>query len=283
MCRGFPRAMDPGMPPDPLLRVEALSKRYFRSRFFRAAASDATPAAFEDLTFSLGRGELLGLVGASGAGKSTLARALALVEPPDSGQVLFEGHDLWAGTGRERAGWRARIQLIPQQPAASLNPRFTAAEIVSEPLVVQRRGNRADQRRMAAKWMERAGLDPGSLDRRALEFSGGERQRLAIARALILEPALVILDESFAGLDLSVQGQIARLIGELRRDRGLTCILITHDLALAAAMADEIAVMDAGRIVESGRASLLVAHPRQARTRELLDAAMALSLAEPAP
>jgi ABC-type glutathione transport system ATPase component len=219
-------------------------------------------------------------VGASGSGKSTLARCLALVEAPDSGRILLEERDLWASGRRERAGLRSRIQLIAQQPAASLNPRFTAAEIVAEPLLIQRRGTTAERRRMAARWMETVGLAPDALDTRALEFSGGERQRLAIARALIPEPSLLILDESFAGLDLSVQGQIARLLRDLRRDLGLTCILITHDLALAASLADEIAVMDAGRIVESGLVAEVVSHPRHPRTRELLDAALALSLEE---
>jgi peptide/nickel transport system ATP-binding protein len=260
------------MPPEPFLRAEQISKWYRRN----------TPPALDAVSFAVGSGRLLGVVGASGAGKSTLARCLALVEPPDCGRVVFEGRDLWASSRSERAGLRARIQLIPQQPAASLNPRFTAAEIVSEPLAIQRRGTTAERRKAAARWMETVGLGPACLDRRALEFSGGERQRLAIARALILEPSLLILDESFAGLDLAVQGQISRLLRELRRDRGLTSILITHDLALAASLADEIAVMDAGRIVESCPAEEVVSHPRHFRTRELVDAALALSL-ETAP
>ncbi len=297
------------MPPDRFLRVEALSKRYVpgrflgqRSRWDRHSACQPGPAgtpvdtpegtpvgtpegarpgghpALREVSFGLRRGRLLGLVGASGSGKSTLARCVALVEAPDSGRIFLEERDLWASGRRERAGLRARIQLIAQQPAASLNPRFTAAEIVSEPLLIQRRGTAAERRRMAARWMETVGLAPDALDTRALEFSGGERQRLAIARALIPEPSLLILDESFAGLDLSVQGQIARLLGDLRRELGLTCILITHDLALAASLADEIAVMDAGRIVESGVVAEVVSHPRHPRTRELLDAALALSL-----
>jgi ABC-type glutathione transport system ATPase component len=253
------------MPPDPLLCVEQVSKR-----------------CLQEVSFTLDCGHVLGLVGASGSGKSTLARALALVEPPDSGRIWFEGADLWASSRHERATLRARIQLISQQPAASLNPRFTAAQIIAEPLVIQRRGAVAEQRTGAAKWMASVGLSPAALDKPALHFSGGERQRLAIARALILEPRLLILDESFAGLDLPVQGQVARLLRELRQQRGLTCILITHDLALAASLADEIAVLDAGRLVETGPAAEVIAHPRHPRTRELLDAAMALSLGEPA-
>jgi ABC-type glutathione transport system ATPase component len=300
--------MPPDMPSVPFLSVEGVSKRYGHGRpaFGSFGARVRIPdvpgssvrflglgrrgpaevdrprghAALREVSFCLARGRVLGLVGASGAGKSTLARCLALVEAPDSGRILLEGCDLWASGRRERASLRARIQLIAQQPAASLNPRFTAAEIVAEPLVIERRGTTAERRQMAARWMETVGLSPDALDTPALEFSGGERQRLAIARALIPEPSLLILDESFAGLDLSVQGQIARLVRDLRRDRALTCILITHDLALAASLADEIAVMDAGRIVESGLVAEVVSHPRHVRTRELLDAALALSLEE---
>lgn len=270
------------MPPDPFLRVERVSKRHVPRGFQRRTVAPDAPPALHEVSFDLARGWLLGLVGASGAGKSTLARALALVEPPDSGAIFFEGCNLWAARPEERARLRARIQLIPQQPAASLNPRLTAARVVAEPLEIQRLGTTAHRRRAAARWIERAGLPPDALDKPALEFSGGERQRLAIARALILEPSLLILDESFAGLDLSVQGQIVRLLRELRRDRSLACILITHDLALAASLADEIAVMDAGRIVERGPAAELASRPFHPRTRELLDAALALSLEEPA-
>jgi peptide/nickel transport system ATP-binding protein len=266
---------------DPFLRVEGVSKRYLPRGLSRHRPQELPPV-LRAVSFDLARGRLLGLVGASGSGKTTLARCLALADPPDSGRVLFEGCDLWASGRRERAALRARIQLIPQQPAASLNPRFTAAEVISEPLAIQRRGTAAERRRMAGKWMERLGLAVDAGDKRALEFSGGERQRLAIARALVLEPVLLILDESFAGLDVSVQGHISRLMREMCAQGRLSAIVITHDLALAASLADEIAVMDGGALVECGPAQEVVAHPRHARTRELLDAAMALSLEEPA-
>jgi len=264
------------MPGEAYLRVESISKRYTAGLFERGRRPPVE--ALREVSFGLERGRILGLVGASGSGKSTLAHCLALGEAPDSGAIFLERENLWACSGKRRAGLRARIQLIAQQPAASLNPRFTAAEIVAEPLVIQRRGTAAQRRQQAARWMDMVGLDPGSLDNHALDFSGGERQRLAIARALILEPSLLILDESFAGLDLSIQAQIARLLRELQKSVGLACILITHDLGLAASLADDIAVMEAGRIVESGPAGQVVAHPRHARTRELLDAAAALSL-----
>jgi peptide/nickel transport system ATP-binding protein len=255
------------MPADPLLRVEAVCKRY-------PPAVDA----LREVSFTVSTGGVLGIVGPSGSGKSTLARAISLAEPPDAGCIFFEGRDLW--TAPDRRSMRARIQLIPQQPAASLNPRFTACEIVSEPLLVQRRGTPAERRQIAAHWIETLGLPP-ALDKRALEFSGGERQRLAIARALILDPSLLILDESFAGLDLSVQGQLVRLLREMSDAGRFACILITHDLALAATLASEIAVMDAGRIVEYGSAKDVLARPRHPRTIELLEAALALSLPPP--
>ena len=259
------------MPPEPLLSVESVSKRY------RPGA-----LALDRVSFTLDRGRTLGLVGPSGSGKSTLARAIALVEPPDSGRIVFDAADLWAAARRERGTICARIQLIPQQPAATLNPRFTAAEIVAEPLVIQRRSTTSGRRQLAARWMETVGLDPAALDKPALQFSGGERQRLAIARALVLEPDLLILDESFAGLDLAVQGQIVGLLEAQRRDRGLACLLITHDLALAASLADTIAVLDTGRLVEQGAAADLFSSPIHPRTRALLDAALSLALPEPA-
>jgi ABC-type glutathione transport system ATPase component len=171
----------------------------------------------------------------------------------------------------------AEIQLIFQQPAATLNPRFTAEEVVAEPLLIQRRGSAESQRKRAGELMELTGLPAGSGPKKALEFSGGERQRLAIARALALAPKLLILDESLSGLDVSIQAQIVNLLADLQERLGLTYILISHDLRLVAGIADEIAVMDGGAIVERGGADEALARPRHPRTRELLDAALALT------
>jgi peptide/nickel transport system ATP-binding protein len=233
----------------PLLEVRALSKTYLRQ----------TRPALHHVSFTLPRETTFAIVGPSGSGKSTLARCLAGFEEPSSGEIRFHG--------------RGRIQLIFQQPADSLNPRFTAAEIVEEPLVIQRlkRGG------AAGRAMELVGLPAAALGRRAHEFSGGERQRLAIARALVLEPELLILDEAFAGLDPGIEQQIAALLRQLRQRIGLSYILISHDLALAAELADEIAVMEEGGIVEQGAARELLTGARHKLTRELVAAARALS------
>ena len=251
---------------DPFLSVRGLGKSF------------AGHPAIQNVTFSLERGRTLGLVGPSGSGKSTLARCLALFETPTSGEIWLDGRNLCGLNRRERAAMRADIQIVFQEPASSLNPRFTAAEIVTEPLLIRRLGTGKTRRQRASELMETVGLPREALQTPALEFSGGERQRLAIARALAVEPKLLILDESFAGLDLSVQAQVASLLMDLRERRGLTYILISHDLALVWRMAGEIAVMDHGSIVEHASVADLLARPQHPLTRELLDAARALSL-----
>jgi len=219
------------------------------------------PVILHDIDLTLERGRILGLVGPSGCGKTTLARCISGFERPRCGELHVEGP----------------VQLIFQNAAASLNPRFTAADIISEPLVIQGWGDRLSRRQTAGKWMETVGLSPLAAGKRALEFSGGERQRLAIARALVIEPGLLILDESLSSLDFSIQIQIAGLLVDLRQRLGLTCIVISHDLGLVGRLADEIAVMDAGTIVERGLTSHVAAHPQHPRTRELLEASLALS------
>lgn len=239
------------MPGDPLLSVAGLCKSY------------AGRPVLDNISFSLQRGRTLAVVGPSGSGKSTLARCLARFEPPDSGSVALHGRDF-------RAFPRTAIQLIAQQPAASLNPRFTAAEIVAEPLLIQKRGDREERRRRARAAIEAVGLDPGAEGKFALAFSGGERQRLALARALVVEPEILILDESLGSLDLSVQAQIANLLLELQERLGIACILISHDLAAVARIAPEIAVLAGGGVVEHGTTAELLERPRHTVTRGLV-------------
>jgi ABC-type dipeptide/oligopeptide/nickel transport system ATPase subunit len=243
--------------PDPLLRVTGVSKSFGATR------------ALRDVTLTLEPGRALGLVGGSGSGKSTLARSIARFETPDRGEIAIGGR---------RDYTPADVQLIFQEAAASLNPRFSAEQILGEPLLIQKRGSPEARRSKAREWIEIVGVPRDSAAKPAMAFSGGERQRLAIARALILEPALLILDESLSGLDLLLQAQLTDLLVDLRRRLGLTCILISHDLALAARIADEIAVMHDGQIVERAPAAELTLHPRHPQTVELVAASVALSL-----
>jgi len=257
------------MNPTPFLRIGNLSKS-FRTRPWWGGQGAPMPV-LRDISLDLECGRTLALVGPSGSGKTTLARCLARFETPDSGEIELDGRPLAATP-------RGRVQLIFQQPAASLSPRFTAAEIVCEPLLIHRWGTKLTRRNKAIELMETVGLSPADAVKPCTRFSGGERQRLAIARALALEPALLILDESFSGLDLSLQAQIANLLLELQSLRNLTYIFISHDLSLAGRLAEEIAVMDHGTLVERGPAAEVLANPRHAVTRELAEATRLLSV-----
>jgi ABC-type glutathione transport system ATPase component len=258
----------------PLVRVCGLTKRYL-GRGRRGAAVQALAG----VDLEVARGVDLALVGQSGSGKSTLARCLARLEEPSSGQIWFEGIDLLALRGRRLRPFRERIQLILQDSAASLDPRLRAAEIVSEPLEVLGRGSRGERRRRALELMEMVGLRAAWAERRPLELSGGQRQRLAIARAVAVKPQLLILDEAFAGLDASIQAQIAGLLGDLQGQLGLTYLYVSHDLGLMSVLADEVAIMLEGRIVERGVVRDIFADPRHAHTRALIAAVPSL----PAP
>jgi ABC-type microcin C transport system duplicated ATPase subunit YejF len=195
---------------------------------------------------------------------------LTLVKRADSGIVTIEGSPAASVP-------RTAIQLIPQQPAASLNPRFTAGEVVAEPLVIQKQGTREERSRAADNALQSVGLDPADRDKPALEFSGGERQRLAIARAIVAQPKVLILDESLSSLDLSIQAQVANLLLDLQAKLGIAYILISHDLLVVSRIAAEIVVMDGGELVERGTAAELLARPRCQVTRELVSASLALS------
>ncbi len=251
----------------PLLRARGLCRSYSRrhgSRRRRVRALDGVDLDVES-------GAAVALVGETGSGKSTLARCLALLERPDAGSIRFLGRDLLALDRRQHLEVRRQIQLIFQDPASAVNPRFTAAEIVAEPLRIQKVG-RAQRRRRALEAMEQVGLLGRWAERRPAELSGGQRQRLAIARALVLEPRLLILDEATSALDLSVQARIVNLLLELKASRALTYVLISHDLQVVAHLAEEIAVLQGGRIVERGPAQAILARPEHPHTRQLLAA-----------
>jgi len=253
----------------PLLSVESLVMRYAARG---PGGSRAAVAALDEVSFSVAAGATLALAGASGSGKSTLAMCLACLERPTGGRILLEGRDLTALGESELRAVRPEIQLVFQDPSGSLNPRLTALEIVTEPFLIQGRYTTVEHVERARGLFERVGLSFRAASRRVAEFSGGQRQRLAIARALALEPRLLILDEALSALDASVQAQIANLLLKLRECAGLTCVFITHDLAMAARVADDVAILERGRIVERGSPDEVLRRPGHAATRALIAA-----------
>jgi ABC-type glutathione transport system ATPase component len=253
---------------EPLLRVEAISKRYVAGGHW----SKRIPvAAVNEASFQIRSGQTHALVGPSGCGKSTVARCVARLERPDSGRIWFEQQDIVALGGRELLPIRKNIQLIFQDAVTSLNPRFSAAEAIEEPLCIQG-CERSERRHVAESVMKEVALSPSWLDRPITHFSGGQRQRLAIARALTTRPKLLILDEAFTGLDLSTQAQIVNLLLELQAAHAFSYLLISHDLALVAGMADTVSVMANGRLVENRPTRELIADPQQEETKKLIAA-----------
>ncbi len=253
----------------PLLKVDNLVKRYAKRSF---ADAREELLALDGVSFTIFPGTTLAIVGESGSGKSTLASCLACLESPTAGNIWFEGKDIVKLGERARRQVRPQIQLIFQDPAGSLNPRWSVFEILVEPLILQRKFTREEMIQHANSLLERVGLSPDIMQRPSTELSGGQRQRLAIARALALEPKLLILDEALSALDCSVQAQIANLLMDLQTSLGMTYLFITHDLAMAAHLADKIAVMNRGRIVEQGPAEKILQQPQHETTRQLLAA-----------
>jgi ABC-type glutathione transport system ATPase component len=254
---------------EPVIRVDNLVKRY-APRGVGRRAQEFT--AVDSASFSIFPGNTLALVGESGSGKSSVALCLACLERVTEGQIWFEGRDVAAVPEKYLRAVRPKLQLIFQDPANSLNPRWTVGEIVAEPLLVQGRISRHERDMRAAQALQRVGIGAEYLERRPRELSGGQRQRVAIARALILEPKLLILDEVLSALDCSIQAQIANLLVELQRTSGLAYLFITHDWKMAAHLADEVAVMSRGKIAERGVAEAILRDARSAEAQRLLAA-----------
>ena len=229
--------------------------------------------ALDGVSLTIAAGECLGLVGESGSGKSTLARMVMGVEPPDAGRIRLMGKDLYRLAAGELRALRRHFQMVFQDPYGSLDPRQRVGRIVAEPLHAHRLASAERSRRVAAA-LAAVGLDAAAAARYPHEFSGGQRQRIAIARALITEPALVVLDEPVSALDVSVQAQVLELLLELKRRRGLAYLFVSHDLAVVAHMADRVAVLQAGRIVEEGPVAAVLGRPRHAYTQRLLAATL---------
>jgi peptide/nickel transport system ATP-binding protein/oligopeptide transport system ATP-binding protein len=240
-------------PNNAVLRCTHLSKRYMQGGWLSKNRREVQ--ALKDVTLSIRAGSTLALIGESGSGKSTLARCLTCLERPDSGEVWFAGRNVAALPHRELVAFQRQVQIVFQEPAASLNPRLNAMEIVSEPLLIAGESKKKRHER-ALYLMHLVGLPDDSQKRLPSEFSGGQRRRLAIARALALEPSILILDESLSGLDPSIQAQISNLLTGLQDTYHLTYICISHDLDLVAHLADEIAVLHQGQIVEIVPASM---------------------------
>ncbi|HVH89481.1 MAG TPA: ATP-binding cassette domain-containing protein [Terriglobales bacterium] len=255
---------------EPLLRAENVAKRYQSGGAFGPRRE---VRALAGVTFSIFPRTTLAVVGPSGSGKSTLALCLACLEPVSSGRIWLTRTEITALNAEQQRAIRPTIQMVFQDPASSLNPRMSALELVSEPFNIQNRFDKPERRDRAYDLLQRVGLPREKAAWRPDEFSGGQRQRIAIARSLALEPKLLILDEALCALDCSVQAQIANLLFDLQASLGLTYMFITHDLAMAAHLADEIAVMERGHIVELGAARSVVNAPQHAVTRRLLLAA----------
>lgn len=253
----------------PLIEVENLVKIYSRRKL---ASPREEVRALDGASFSISRGSTLAIVGESGSGKSTLALCLACLERPTSGTLRFEESDILGLGEKDLRTIRQNIQLIFQDPASSFNSRWRVLEVLTEPLALQGNLRRDEMRSRAHALLEQVGLSSSIENKLPSELSGGQRQRLAIARALMLEPKLLILDEALSALDCSVQAQIANLLVELQSSRGMTYLFITHDMAMAAHLADEIAVMSEGRVVEQGSPDKILKKPESGITRELLAA-----------
>ncbi|HEU5243184.1 MAG TPA: ATP-binding cassette domain-containing protein [Gaiellaceae bacterium] len=228
--------------------------------------------AVDGVSFEIDEGETLGLVGESGSGKSTTAYAVMQLLRPTAGSVRFDGHELTGLRGETLRQLRRQMQIVFQDPYASLNPRMTVGRIVAEPLKTHGIGTRRSRRASVARLLELVGFDPSYTNRYPHEFSGGQRQRIGIARALALNPKLIVCDEPVSALDVSIQAQILNLLKDLQRDLGLTYLFIAHDLAVVRAMSDTIAVMHEGRIVEQGPAEDIYTRPQSDYTRALLAA-----------
>lgn len=257
----------------PLLKVEHLHKEFpTGSGFMGGKFSKKVVSAVNDLSFEIRAGETFGLVGESGCGKSTTGRAIMHLDPPTSGKVYFEGRDISKMNKKELKAMRREMQFIFQDPYASLNPRMTIGEIISEPMVIHGIGTPEERIERVRELLDVVGLNSEHINRYPHEFSGGQRQRVGIARSFILRPKLIICDEPVSALDVSIQAQVLNLLKDLQKQYGTAYLFIAHDLSVVQHISDRVAVMYLGKMVELSDWKSLYAEPNHPYTQALLSA-----------
>jgi ABC-type oligopeptide transport system ATPase subunit len=257
---------------DTLLEVTDLEKLFPVKRGLLIERTVDHVHAVDGVSFRIGEGETLGLVGESGSGKSTTGYCVLQLLKPTSGSVKFMGKELTKLPRSELREMRKEMQIVFQDPYSSLNPRMTVGNIVAEPMAVHDQGTRRQREARVRDLLETVGFNPDFTNRYPHEFSGGQRQRIGIARALALNPRLIVCDEPVSALDVSIQAQILNLLKDLQRDLGLAYLFVAHDLAVVRTMSDRIAVMNKGKIVETGQAEQVYKSPQDEYTRALLAA-----------
>lgn len=254
-----------------LLDVKDL-KMHFPIRGGILAKQIGAVKAVDGVSLKIGKGETLGVVGESGCGKSTLGKCVVRLTNPTAGQVVVNGVDITHMSQSMMRPLRTQFQMMFQDPAESLNPRMSVGQIITEPLLIQKIGNRISRRETAMQLLERVGLPASAVDKFSFEFSGGQRQRIGIARAIALQPELLVLDEPVSALDVSVQSQVLNLLLELQEEMGIAYMFIAHDLAVVKHISDRVAVMYLGKIVELADADTIYKAPKHAYTKALLSA-----------
>lgn len=252
--------------PTPLLEVKNLTKHFL-------AAHDQKVHAVNGVSFKLERGETLGIVGESGCGKSSMGRTILKVHEPTSGQIIFDGVDITGLSNRKMFPYRKKMQMIFQDPYASLNPRFTVGEIIEEPMIIHNMGTAHERKVIVQELIETVGLKPDHIRRYPHEFSGGQRQRIGIARTLALRPEFIVCDEPISALDVSIQAQVINLLEKLQREKGFSYLFIAHDLEMVHHISHKIGVMYLGNMVELGSSDDVYKKPLHPYTRALISAA----------